>query len=168
MKDFLKKIFRVFVCVILTVVLFYNATIIVKTILNPNQTPSFLGFKTYIIVSGSMEPDYNIGDMVIVKEVEENNLEVGDIISYRDGQKVVTHRIVKRDIENGNVRYVTKGDHNNVEDNIILTMDSIEGKVIGKLTGMGKVVLFMRNKYTIVILALLCFWCFLKRGVDDK
>ncbi len=163
MKNYLKKIFCVLVFIILAVILTYNITIIVKTIREPNQTPSFLGIKTYIIVSGSMEPDYNIGDMVIVKEVEESKLKVGDIISYRDGQNVVTHRIVKKNTVNGEIQYVTKGDHNNVEDHIILTMDSIEGKVIGKLTYMGKIVLFMRNKFTMILLAVAFFLYFIKK-----
>ena len=50
-----------------------------------------------------------------------------------------------------------------MEDHIILTMDSIEGKVIGKLTYMGKFVLFMRNKFTMILLAVAFFLYFIKK-----
>ena len=49
----------------------FNLIFITKAVKNPNKIPDFLGIKTFVIVSGSMEPNINIGDMVIVKVVNE-------------------------------------------------------------------------------------------------
>lgn len=162
-NNIFKKILSVIVFLILIVILTYNTIIIVKSFIEPNKTPNFLGIKTYIIVSGSMEPNINIGDMVIVKEVDESKLKVGDIISYRNGQNVITHRITKINIDNENIQYITKGDNNNTEDSVVLTIDSIEGKVIKKIPYIGKFILFMQNKLAIIILVVLFFIYFLNR-----
>lgn len=154
----LKKIFSVIVFFLLVAVLVYNTVIIIKTAIEPRKTPDFLGIKTYIILSGSMEPELTVGDLIIVKEVDEDKLNIGDIISYRDGSNVVTHRIIKINTVNGTKQYITKGDHNNVEDSGTLTIGSIEGKVIGKLAYIGKIILFMKNKYVLMILAVVSFF----------
>lgn len=53
--------------IIIIFMVVFNIVFITKAIRNPNETPDFLGIKTFVIVSGSMEPNINIGDMVIVK-----------------------------------------------------------------------------------------------------
>lgn len=158
-----KKIFSIIIFFVLAAVIVYNTVIIIKTAAEPGKTPDFLGIKTYIILSGSMEPELTVGDMIIVKEVDEDKLNVGDIISYRDGANVVTHRIIKIDTINGTKQFITKGDHNNVEDRGALTIASVEGKIIGKVAYIGKFILFLKNKYVLIILAVVSFLCFFKR-----
>ena len=48
----------------------------------PDQSINYMGFKSYVVISNSMEPDININDLVVVVKVKEDNLEVGDIISF--------------------------------------------------------------------------------------
>ena len=85
--------------------------------INKSETPNFFGIKTFVIISGSMEPNLKISDIVIIKRCEQNELKENDIISFRSGQSVITHRINKIiETENG-VEYITKGDNNNTKDN---------------------------------------------------
>ena len=111
----IKNIIYVIMYCFLVIIMTYNISLIMQSLINLNKTPSFFGIKTYVIISGSMEPNINIGDMVITKS-KENELKVGDIISYRKGQSVITHRI-SQIIENekGERTYRTKGDNNNAE-----------------------------------------------------
>ncbi|ETP71442.1 signal peptidase I [Lachnospiraceae bacterium JC7] len=79
-------------------------------------TPFFLfGWKPVIVLSDSMEPTYNSGKIVLVKEKEETP-KINDIVMFRQKNygmdSFVTHRIVGLD-NNG---YITKGDANNTED----------------------------------------------------
>ena len=62
--------------IILIPILIYNITLIVKAVINTDETPTFLGIKTYVIISGSMEPTLNIGDIIIVKKAKEDELKV--------------------------------------------------------------------------------------------
>ena len=93
-------------------IIIYNATLMIKSIINPNKTPDFWGFKTFVIISESMEPNIMPGDAIIVKNINQNDLNVGDIISFHDSDYINTHRIVEIINENGLIRYKTKGDNN--------------------------------------------------------
>lgn len=152
-----KKIWNFIIYFILIIIMTYNISLIFQSILNPNKTPSFLGIKTYVIISGSMEPNINIGDIVITKESDEE-LQIGDVISYRKGQSVITHRItniIKE--ENGDTKYRTKGDNNNTEDSEEILIENIEGKVIKVVPKLGEITLLLQNKISIIIIFIILY-----------
>ena len=73
---------------------------IVIQLVAPDMTVKVFGFKPYIVVTESMEPVINVNDLVIVSNPKVDELEVGDIITFRadinyDGEtEVVTHYIM--------------------------------------------------------------------------
>lgn len=82
--------------------------------------PQCMGYQPYNIETASMTPKYPIGSMIYVKPVSLEELEVGDVVTYRtssEGGWVVTHRLTQVDKQNGTL--VTKGDANNTEDGSI-------------------------------------------------
>ena len=150
------KFVNILIYSILIIVMIYNLSLIIQSILKPNQTPSFLGLKTYVIISGSMEPNINIGDLVVVQKTK-GELKEGDIISYRQGESVITHRISqKTENEEGEIIYKTKGDNNNTEDSEEIRKEEIEGKVIKVIPKIGNVTLVLKNKVvaTVVVIIL--------------
>ena len=155
-----KRIVSICVYIILIPILIYNINLIIKAIINPNETPSFLGIKTYVIISGSMEPNINIGDIVIAKSIKnkEESIKVGDIISYRKGQNVITHRItnIEKD-ENGILRIATKGDNNNTEDSERILINNIEGKVITIIPKIGYITLILKDKVLIILIFIIAY-----------
>lgn len=153
----MKKIFTVLIYIILLPIFLYSLVIITKTIIFPNETPTFLGIKTYTIISGSMKPNLDVGDIVVVKSVEKENLQVGDVISYREGERIITHRIVEIINLEDKVRYKTKGDNNNIEDNVNVKYELIEGKVICKIPKLGNLSIFLKNKVVIILIVLILF-----------
>lgn len=74
------------------------------------------GFRIFNIVSGSMEPEYNVGDLIYVKEVDPDSVKPGDVITFvlNEDLVVATHRVVRIDAEKN--RFYTKGDANEIED----------------------------------------------------
>ena len=102
-----------------------------------NNRISFFDYRMFTVISGSMEPKYNIGDVLISKVVDPKDIKVGDTISYlgKEGtfaNKVVTHEVV--DIEtdaDGKYYFHTKGIANLIEDPIVYE-DQLYGKVIYK------------------------------------
>lgn len=160
-----------FISILIYIILFplivYNVTLIAQSVMRPGQTPSFLGIKTYVIISGSMEPNYNIGDIVIAQETNSKDLKVGDVISFREGENVVTHRI-SREVNEGNNRvFKTQGDNNNTEDLWEVSSNAIEGKVIGKIPGVGKITLMLQDKVAILFV-ILVFYAYLVRSHKIK
>jgi signal peptidase len=152
-----KSIITTIVYIVLIPLLIYNVVLIFQAIINPNETPSFFGIKTYVIVSGSMQPELDIGDIVVVKKVDQDKLSEGDIISFRQGQNIITHRISEIVVENGKKVYRTKGDNNNTEDSGTISYDLIEGKVVKKVDSLGKISLFLQNKIVIIFILILFY-----------
>ncbi len=161
----IKKIITNIMYMILIPIFIYNVSLIFQTIINANKTPSFFGIKTYVIVSGSMEPNINIGDIVIVKNLEDKeDIKVGDVISFRKGQSIITHRITNIQYdEKQTIKITTKGDNNNTEDNEEVSYDDIEGKVIKIIPKLGNISLAMQNK-TVIIVVIIFFYMYLSRN----
>lgn len=158
----IKKYISIFVYIILIPLLIYNISLIFQAILKPNETPSFLGIKTYVIISGSMQPELNIGDVVVVKKVAEEKMQIGDIISFREGQNVITHRIIDIAEENENKLYKTKGDNNNSEDKTVISIDKIEGKVYTSIPYIGKIAILLQGKITLIIIIIIFYGYFVR------
>jgi signal peptidase I len=94
-----------------------------------------------VVVSGSMEPVFYRGDVVVIEktdflginEINADNLQVGDIVIYKATwfPEPVIHRIVATGTApNGTPYYVTKGDNNPVQDPAPVYHDQIMAKVI--------------------------------------
>lgn len=62
----------------------------------PNYTVKRLGYKTYSVMTGSMEPVFNVGDLIVVVKHDFNDLKEGDIVTFLDtNNNVVTHNFVR-------------------------------------------------------------------------
>lgn len=157
-KEKRRKVITTFVYVIIIPLIVYNISLIIQSVIKPNKIPSFFGVKNFVIISGSMEPNLKIGDIVVTKNVEQENIQIGDVISFRLGQSVVTHRVtdIGKD-ENGNIEYITKGDNNNVEDSKTVTIEQIEGKSFMVIKSIGKIALVLQNKTIFLILMFIFF-----------
>lgn len=76
-------------------------------------------YKPIAVMSGSMEPIFKRGDILIVEKLTDRNdkkLEISDIIEYNLDDRIVLHRIIRIEEKNNEVVYITKGDNNDVED----------------------------------------------------
>ncbi len=122
---------------ILLVVLVMSFVLLVCLQRFSNNKISFLNYRIFTVITGSMEPKYNIGDILIAKEVEPSEIKVGDAISYlatRDEIKgnVVTHEVVNiTKNENGEYLFHSKGLVNLIEDPVVHE-DQLFGVVVYK------------------------------------
>ena len=102
-----------------------------------NNKISFLSFRMFTVISGSMEPKYKIGDVLIAKETDPSKIKVGDSITYLGKQgnlsgKIVTHEVKKIDKDNdGKYVFMTQGVANPSPDPIVYE-DQVYGKIIYK------------------------------------
>jgi signal peptidase len=138
-------IFGIILCIILIPALVVNITLIVKSFLYPEEVPSFMGYKPFIVLTGSMEPVFYSGDLVMVKEVEADSLQVGDVIAFREGTAVITHRIVQVEGADQELRFITKGDNNNVNDRRPVTVEQLEGVYLYRISKLGNFAMFMQT-----------------------
>lgn len=114
-------------------------------------------YGAYVIVSGSMEPIIKIKDAVITRRVDKKeDLKVGDVITYRSMDEtyygiLITHRIIEIKDENGETKYVTKGDHNETADRSPITFGQVTGKVVMRIPKIGYLKYFLVSSYGWVI-----------------
>lgn len=93
-----------------------------------NQNIQPFGVTILQVLSNSMSPEFNKGDIIVIKK--QKDYEIGEIITYQTNEKdYVTHRVIEK-YEDG---FITKGDNNNVEDKEKIKIEQIKGKVILKI-----------------------------------
>jgi signal peptidase I len=138
-----KILYYVLFLVIVLPFLIFNLTLIIKSKLYPDKIADFMGYKPFIVMSGSMETTINIGDLVIVKKVNSSNIHTGDIIAFKNGNIVISHRVKEIINDSGTYKFKTKGDNNNVADDFIVNSDAIEGIFVNKIPGLGSILLFL-------------------------
>ena len=146
------KVLGYIVISVLVLLVILIGIVFVQKKTNPDEIPTILGYKPFIVLSGSMETELYKGDLAIVKNVDVNDLKVNDIIAFKDTDNyIVTHRIVEIIKDNGVTKFVTKGDNNNIKDSGYVEEDNIEGIYINKISGFGNVVLFMQKPSTLIV-----------------
>lgn len=146
----IKKIIRKLFWIFLTVVALYSTFIIFQRLVWKDKTPSFFGYKNFIVLTGSMEPTLNKGDIVFVKQ--SNDIKKGDIISFKIKNSVITHRVKEIYEENGKDYYITKGDANTGTDTELISLENIEGKYCFKIPLLGKIIFFFQKPIGIIVL----------------
>lgn len=130
------------------------------------------GIRIFNIVSESMVPKYNIGDVLVVKSIEPQNIKVGDDIAYIGqestfNQKIVTHQVIKIDYENGEYIFHTKGIANILEDPLV-HQNQVFGKVVYKIWILSLISKILSNVVYVVFfgifvpIVILIFWTILK------
>ena len=145
MLNKVKKIASIIVLIILLPILFINGVILVNSFIHPDEIPSFFGWKPFIVLSGSMETEIYPGDLAIVKEVDTNTLKEQDIIAFKQGGIVTTHRIIGIVEVDGITKYITKGDNNNIQDNGYVLPEQVEGLYQFKIKNLGNFAMFTQT-----------------------
>lgn len=100
-----------------------------------------------VIITGSMVPKIEVGDVVIVQRIEPEKVELGDVIQFRKGRVRVNHRVVEITIdENGQPLFVTKGDANDAVDSDPVFSEQLEGKVVQVVPRIGWITIWLRRQ----------------------
>lgn len=101
---------------------------------------------SYVVLSDSMSPQIQAGDMVVVQSVDPATLSEGDIITYEsartDGPTTVTHRIVSVVNSDGERQFRTKGDANEDADPNLVSQSDVTGRVWFHVPLVGHLVMF--------------------------
>lgn len=110
--------------------------------------PMPFGYGAAVVMSGSMEPELSVGDLIIVKDT--GDYEVDDVVVFNSGGTRIVHKIVSIDGD----EITTQGTANNTEDAPI-GKDAIYGEVVAELSGVGHVVDLLKNPIVFLSIAAL-------------
>lgn len=135
-----------------------------------------IGLDIYVVLSGSMEPEYKTGSVIYVKEIDPEDLKVDDVITFRlDEDTIATHRIIEVTEKDGHTAFRTKGDANDLEDAAAVFASQVVGTPIFTIPYLGYLVTYIHStsgRYaTIAVGATLLLLIFLPDillGEDEK
>ncbi|MBN8868020.1 MAG: signal peptidase I [Solirubrobacterales bacterium] len=105
--------------------------------------PKAVGGQSFSVLSGSMAPAVNTGDMVVVVPERADAVRVGQIVAFNDPDgsgRLYQHRVQSVREDNGQVIVVTKGDANNTGEHWQAPVDSDVGRVVVVVPHIGWVV----------------------------
>ena len=162
------KITKIIIDIII-IILLYNIILVFISCINKIEDISLFGYKAYRITTDSMSPSINTGDVIIVKKVQEEKLQAGDVITFKQQDKVITHRITHIDEQDGKKQYTTKGDNNNLEDNEKIEYSEIEGENVLTIPKLGYFIYALENQIVFLfIILILLITLFFKIRKDEK
>ena len=110
--------------------IYYIVTIILITIVS--LTSGYFKYQAIVIATGSMTPNINKGDMVVIEKVapkDAKKLKEGEVLAFKREDKIVVHRIYKIYTSGNEIFFKTKGDHNNAPDGYLTEAKEILGTV---------------------------------------
>lgn len=118
---------------------------------------SVFGIKIFTVITGSMIPVYDIGDILIVKDVQPEEIKVDDDIVYIGEKgtyrnKTITHRVQEiKQNEDGNYSIITRGVANFARDPEI-NQTQVLGKVIGQVSIFSLILKLITNIYVLIMI----------------
>ena len=142
---------QIIICICLIVLLIFNVFNIVNYRILKKDNPSFLGYSTAIVVTGSMADSININDMVLIKSFE--SYDINDVIMFKRNSNFVTHRIIEKTEEG----FITKGDANNTQDEWVVKKDEIVGKSVLVIPKVGFVLDYFKTPSGLIGILLIGF-----------
>ena len=122
---------------------------------SPNK--SLFGYRYYTILTPSMQPAYNVGDMIFVKVGDTDNIKEGDVITFNpssDSGAYLTHRVTEKitNYEGSGVTcFRTKGDANDSNDSFLIDEDRVIGKVGFRIAKLGYIIRFIQLRWYFIV-----------------
>lgn len=125
----------------------------------PNRPPTLFGNSFMVVVSGSMEPTFPVGTLILSREVTPDQVEPGDIITFYGTvgttTGIITHRVIAKEGDGLGALLHTKGDANHSQDPNPVSREGLIGKVVWQSLLLGKLVALLRQKYVFLAIIIL-------------
>ena len=115
-----------------------------------NQLPMPFGYGLANVLSGSMEPTFSKGSLLLVKDTRD--VQEGDIVVYQSENELIVHRVIALTDDT----VITQGDANNVADEPF-ARTQIKGKVLGWIPVLGSVAAVLKTPIAMIVILLLAF-----------
>ena len=120
------------------------------------KTPAIFGYQIFRVASGSMSPTLEIGDVILVRDCQPEEIHNGDIVTYEglEGElrgKTITHRVVEEpEVRDGVYYYRTKGDREGAMLDPEISFYQIDGKYVRSLPLIDKLYSFFLSPWGLI------------------
>lgn len=172
-KDILKKILKIVPKILYDILIVFCIALILVVVwqIITDNNESIGGYRLFRIISGSMVPEFNVDEVVVCKDTDPENIEVGEIIVYRGKtgeltNRLIMHEVIDKNEVEGNLIFHVKGIQNTTGD-----PDVYASQILGVVVHESKILTLLYHLATstyssfviIVILVINVFISFLPK-----
>lgn len=124
----------------------------------PFAVLTLAGHRSYTVMSGSMEPAIETGDVVVNRPTSPRDARVGDVVTFKDPSRagrLVTHRVLRRVNRGDQVAFVTRGDANTTTERWTVPAQGRIGRVVFDVPKAGFVMARLRQPTFLLLVIVL-------------
>jgi len=148
------KVLKILMTLIKTIITVFLLILICIIFIQKVSNNNFAigGIRIFTVITGSMLPEYEVGDMIISVETEPSKINIGDNVVYEGlvddfNGKIVTHKVIDKQKSGDKYKFITKGLNNDIEDPEI-SEEQILGKIVYKTVILSIVSKLINNTST--------------------
>lgn len=146
---YLKKLFHIILNILLALLVFVILGLGISQYVLHKSPPDLFGYAPVDVLTGSMEPVFSPGDVIIIEK--NTDYKINDIVTYTYGDTLITHRI----IDKTDAGYITQGDANNVPDTELVNDNQIVGKYLFVIPFIGLLKIWIKSPLGIMVILLI-------------
>ncbi len=145
-----KKILSILQKVLIGLFILLMVSVLVMRLKGNN--PHIFGYSLYVIISPSMEPSLEVGDVILSKKIKDySDLEVNDVVTYRGEvgsykDKIITHQIIEIIEADGHYRFKTQGTKEGAQVDPEISEDQLISKMLFEVPLLGSFMSLMNNR----------------------
>jgi signal peptidase I len=112
----------------------------VLAVLLAAAAPLALGDRSYVVKSGSMAPEIETGDVLVVEPVPADSVEVGEIVTFDNpdaGGQLTSHRVRAIEATDEGLRFTTQGDSNTADERWSIAAAGTVGRALYRVPKLG-------------------------------
>jgi len=132
-------------------------------------------YPVLVVVSGSMVPTLETGDLIVVRGVNPREITVGTIIVFhspRDYETLIVHRVYGLEQKGDEIYFRTKGDYNPRPDDWIIPANYVIGVFIARIPYVGVIVMRLREPFgmgvIVILILVLVIYMFIEAGSRQR
>jgi len=132
-------------------------------------------YPVLVVVSGSMVPTLERGDLIVVRGVDPGEITVGTIIVFhspRDYETLIVHRVYGLEQKDDEIYFSTKGDYNPRPDDWMIPENYVVGVFIARIPYVGVIVMRLREPFGIsvivILILVLVIYMFIEAGAKQR
>ena len=104
--------------------------------------PGVIGYHPVGVLSGSMVPTLNVGDVAVTRAAAPAELKIGDVVTFRANSGFITHRIIDIEESPGGRLLRTQGDANATPDTELIPASAVVAKLSYRIPRIGFIMNF--------------------------
>ena len=159
-----KRVFLTILCfLIILPLIIYNLLLIFELKIIPDKIIDISGIKPYIVTTDNFFPNLHKGDIINLKD-ENENLKIGDIIIYYNGKEKELAEITDIDNIQLKVNVITNSNDNKIS----LDNDEILGKYDFKIFDLGLIITFLQDKILLVYFILIIYILYMRNSYKTE